>query len=106
MKNKELIKRKSKIKPSLLIVLFIILIVTIVSQLAFLSVFGTKGKEVAKIRSEQKRLILDNELLDAEICKNQSLIRIKTIASLELGMVTIDKLEYVIYYESLSSKSK
>jgi len=106
MKNKELIKRKSKIKPSLLIILFIILIVTIVSQLAFLSVFGTKGKEVAKIRSEQKRLILDNELLDAEICKNQSLIRIKTIASLELGMVTIDKLEYVIYYESLSSKSK
>jgi flagellar basal body-associated protein FliL len=105
MKNKELIKRKRKIKPSLLIVLFIILIVTIVSQLAFLSVFGTKGKEVAKIRSEQKRLILDNELLDAEICNKQSLVRIKDIASLELGMVTIDKIEYVTPYESISSKN-
>jgi hypothetical protein len=86
---------KKPFKPSLLIVLGIILVLTMIAQLAFLSVFGTRGKEVAKIRSQQKELILENELLEAEISKRQSLIRVKQVASEELGMINVGKVEYI-----------
>ncbi len=49
---------KKHFKPSLLIVLGIVIIVAMITQLAFLSIFGTKGKEVAKIRERQREIIL------------------------------------------------
>ena len=98
-------KYRKNIKPSLLIVLGIILVVTMISQLAFLSIFGTKGKEVASIREAQKELILGNELLEVEISKKQSLVRIKDIASNELGMVNVGGIEYISDNKPLSEKS-
>ncbi|MBU0975688.1 MAG: hypothetical protein ABIE03_06930 [Patescibacteria group bacterium] len=82
-------------RPSLLIVLGIILVVAMFSQLAFLSFFGTKGKEVASIRSEQKRLILENEMLEAEISNQQSLSRIKEVAVEEMGMIEADDIKII-----------
>lgn len=96
---------KMKYKPSLLVVLGIILIVTMLSQLAFLSIFGTRGKEVAKIRKEQKRLILENELLEAEISQRQSLVRIKELAIEELGMVSVGKVEYIAPNSTISARN-
>jgi len=96
---------KMKYKPSLLVVLGIILIVTMLSQLAFLSIFGTRGKEVAKIRKEQKRLILENELLDAEISQRQSLVRIKELATEELGMVIVGEVEYIAPNSTISAEN-
>lgn len=83
----EIDNTRKSYRPSLLIVLGIILVITMLSQLAFLSIFGTKGKEVANIRVQQKELILENELLEAEISERQSLVRIKKIATEQLGMV-------------------
>lgn len=88
--------KRIQFRPSLLIVMGIILVVAMVAQLAFLSIFGTKGKDVAKIREEQKKLILENELLEAEISRKQSLVRIKKIASEELGMVDAGEVEYMV----------
>ncbi len=97
-------KIKSKFRPSLLIVLAIILIITMLSQLAFLSIFGTRGKEVAQIRKEQKEVILENELLEAEISQKQSLVRIKELATEELGMVNVGDVEYITPSATISSK--
>lgn len=74
-----------------------------VAQLAFLSIWGIRGKEVASIRREQKDLILENELLEAEINKMQSLVRIRKIATEELGMVDVGDLEYITAKDTLSS---
>ncbi|MBN2015853.1 hypothetical protein JW766_03390 [Candidatus Dojkabacteria bacterium] len=98
-------KKTVGFRPSILIVLGIILVIAMVTQLAFLSVFGTRGKEVAKIREEQKRLILENELLEAEISKQQSLVRIKDIATEELGMVNVVEVEYITPHETISSQN-
>jgi len=98
-------EKNKKIRPSLLIVLGIILIITMISQLAFLSIFGTKGKEVANIRNAQKELILENELLEVEISKKQSLSRIKEVAIDELGMVNVGDIEYISHKEPLSEKN-
>lgn len=95
---------KKSYKPSLLVVLGIILVITMIAQLAFLSVFGTRGKEVARIRSRQKELILDNELLAAEISKRQSLIYIKEVATEKLGMVNIGEVEYIIPNEMVGEQ--
>jgi len=103
--KKEIYNRK-KIRPSILVVLGVILIITMISQLAFLSIFGTKGKEVASIREAQKDLILENELLEVEISKKQSLIRIKEVATNELGMINVGQMEYISDSEPLSEKSK
>jgi cell division protein FtsB len=97
---------KLNYKPSLVIVLGIILVSAMVAQLAFLSVFGTKGKEVANIRTEQKRLILENELLEAEISEKQSLARIKKVATEELGMVNVGEVEYISPSTTVSAKNK
>lgn len=91
-----------KYRPSMLIVLGIILVVTMLVQLAFLSIFGTRGSEVAEIRSRQKELILENELLEAEISKKQSLVRIKKVAEEELGMVQVAEIEYIEPKDTLS----
>ncbi len=99
------INKKRRIRPSLLIVLGIILVLTMISQLAFLSIFGTKGKEVAKIRESQKELILENELLEVEISRKQSLIRIREIAENELGMINAGEIEYISESEPLSERS-
>lgn len=96
-------KAKKSFKPSLLIVLGIILVIAMVAQLAFLSVFGTRGKEVASIRREQKELILENQLLEAEISKKQSLVRVKQIATEELGMINAGKVEYISPSETVSA---
>ncbi|MDD3647887.1 MAG: hypothetical protein PHS44_05320 [Candidatus Dojkabacteria bacterium] len=82
-------------RPSLLIVLGIILVVAMFSQMAFLSFFGTKGKEVANIRAEQKRLILENEMLEAEISKQQSLSRIRKVAIEEMGMIDAGEVKII-----------
>lgn len=103
-KFKTVEKSKKSFKPSLLIVLGIILVLTMVAQLAFLSIFGTRGKEVANIRKAQKDLILENELLEAEISKKQSLVRIKQVAVEELGMTTVGEIEYVSPNEVISEQ--
>jgi cell division protein FtsB len=72
--------------------------------MTFLSIFGTRGKEVAKIREEQKRLILENELLEAEISKKQSLVRIKEVATEELGMINVGEVEYISPKSDLSAE--
>jgi cell division protein FtsB len=88
--------RKSKVmKPSLIIVLGVILLIAMFTQLTFLSMFGTRGKEVANIRGEQKRLILENELLEAEINKMQSLSRVRKVATEQLGMVEAGEIQYI-----------
>jgi len=96
-------KDKKSFKPSLLIVLGIILVVTMLAQLSFLSLFGTRGKEIASIRTHQKSLILENELLEAEISKMQSLARVKDVASNQLGMVTVEEVEYITPSTTVSS---
>jgi len=97
-------KNKKTFRPSLLIVLGIILVITMIAQLAFLSIFGTRGKEVASIRAQQKEMILENELLEAEISKKQSLIYIKEVAVDELGMINAGDVEYVSPKEIVSEK--
>jgi cell division protein FtsL len=97
--------KKIRFRPSLLIVLGIVLVVTMISQLAFLSVFGTKGKEIANIRTQQKELILENELLEAEISKRQSLVRIKEIATEELGLVNVGDVEYIAPNHTVSENN-
>lgn len=96
-------KVKKSYRPSLLVVLGVILVVTMIAQLAFLSVFGTRGKEVANIRKNQKELILANELLEAEISKKQSLVRVKKVAIEELGMVNAGEVEYIAPKTTLSA---
>lgn len=96
------IKKKSY-KLSIFIVLSFILVVAMLTQLAFLSIFGTKGSDVAEIRREQKELILQSEIYSAEISKMQSLQRIKQIAIEDMGMVDAGKLEYVSGQESIGS---
>lgn len=95
---------KIKYRPSLLIVLGIILVLTMVVQLTFLSFFGTRGSEVAHIRSQQKEYILENELLEAEISKKQSLVYIKKAAEDELGMITAGDIEYLSPKTTLSQR--
>ncbi len=97
---------KKSYKMSLLIVLGIILVAAMILQLAFLSVFGTRGKEVAEIRRKQKEVILENELLEAEISKMQSLVRIKKVASDELGMVQVGEIEYIKPSKEVVSEKK
>jgi len=96
-------KNTQSYKPSLLIVLGIILVVTMIAQLAFLGIFGTRGKEIASIRAHQKELILENELLEAEIGKMQSLVRVKDVASEQLGMVNVEEVEYINPKTTVSS---
>lgn len=100
------IQTKKSRRISIFIVLGVILAVAMITQLAFLTVFGTRGNEVAQIRSEEKNLILENELLKAEICKEQSLKRIKEIAVEQLGMTSIGEVEYLTPASSLTSSSK
>jgi len=97
-------KRKKTYKPSLLIVLAIIIVVAMIAQLTFLSLFGTRGKEVASIREQQKELIMENEILEAEIAKKQSLARVKKIATEELGMVQVGEIEYITPSGNLSAQ--
>ena len=97
------VEHKKRFKPSLLIVLGIILVVAMLTQMTFLGIFGTRGKEVASIRQQQKKLILENELLEAEISKMQSLARVKGIAAEQLGMVAVDEVEYIIPRTTVSS---
>lgn len=99
------IATKSKLRPSLLFVLGIILLMAMTVQLGFLSIFGTKGGDVASLRSEQKRLILENELIEAEISKKQSLVRIKKIAEEELGMIQVEDIEYIAPNTIISQNS-
>jgi hypothetical protein len=94
---------KSPYRSSLLIALGIILLLTMIAQLTFLSIFGTRGKEVANIRSEQKRLILENELLEAEINKQQSLVHVKRVATEDLGMIAVSDIEYITPNNLISS---
>ena len=96
--------KKTTYRPSLLIVLGIILVITMIAQLAFLSIFGTRGKEVANIRSQQKALILENELLEAEISKKQSLVRIRNIATKELGMVDAGEVSFISSNDVIGEK--
>jgi len=88
-------KNSKKYNLSIMFVLGTIIILAMIVQLTFLSMFGTKGAEVASIRKEQKRLILENEVLVSEINKNQSLDRIEKIAKNELGMFYISEIEYI-----------
>jgi len=97
--------KKKTFKPSFIIVLGIILLLTMFTQLAFLSLFGTRGKEVAQIRTAQKRLILENELLEAEINKMQSLGRIKEVATEQLGMVEAGEVHYISSQNQVSMVS-
>jgi len=96
-------KVKKSYRPSLLVVLGIILVLTMIAQLAFLSIFGTRGKEVASIRRKQKELILENELLEAEMSRRQSLVYIKKVATEELGMVNVGEIEYISENSTLSA---
>ena len=73
----------------------LILVIAMITQLAFLSVFGTKGEEVSTIRARQKQEILRSDLLKSEISKQQSLIRVKDVAINELGMVEAEQIEYL-----------
>ena len=93
-------------KPSLLIVLGIILVLTMIAQLTFLSMFGTRGKDVANIRQEQKELILENELLEAEINEYQSLLHVREVATEELGMIAVPEIEYITVNETVSSNNQ
>lgn len=87
--------RKNMFRPSLLILLGFTLISTMIAQLTFLSFFGTRGKEVATIRQDQKNLILENELIEANINKMQSLDRIKKVASENFGMMNVGNIQYI-----------
>lgn len=88
-------ENKIKFRPSMVIVLGIVLVIAMLAQLTFLSIFGTRGKEVAKLRNQQKEVILENEMLEAEISKKQSLVRIKRIAKNQLGMTEVTNVEYI-----------
>lgn len=92
---KEYKNNKNTLKNTIAIIFGIAIIVTMIAQLTFLSMFGTKGREVAQLRVEQKELILQNELLEAEISKMQSLDRVRKVASEDLGMESIDEVEII-----------
>lgn len=88
-------KVQKNYKLTIAIVFGIILILAMLAQLTFLSIFGTKGSNVAQIRAEQKQLILENELCEVKISKMQSLNRIRKVATNELGMKKVEKVEYI-----------
>lgn len=99
-------KVQKNYKLTIAIVFGIILVVAMMAQLTFLSIFGTKGSSVAQIRSEQKRLILENELYEVKISKMQSLDRIRKVATNELGMTKVEKIEYITPTTVISSNQE
>lgn len=103
--NKEKYERKTEtISYRPVGILVIALVIFLLVQLLTLSVVGTKGAELAKIREEKKTTEENIRQLKAEISFATSLERIEQVATNKLGMKKVEKVKYIDGDEYVSAR--